>query len=197
MPVVKQPCKTIARRLDELGVSANHVSIVGFIFGILCVASIAFGHFGFGLFLLLINRIADGVDGELARLTSATDAGAYLDICLDFTFYALFPVGFALYDPVSNALPAAILICSFVGTGSSFLAFSVFAKQRGIEHPDFSYKGLYYLNGITEGTETIIIFVLMCLFYTLFPVLALIFAILCLITAGSRIYFCFSTLNNQ
>jgi phosphatidylglycerophosphate synthase len=60
----------------------------------------------------------------VARLSCPTDRGAFLDIALDFVFYALVPLGFALADPAANALPAAVLIAAFVGTGSSFLAFS-------------------------------------------------------------------------
>ena len=99
-----------------------------------------------------MNRLADGVDGELARIQGPTDRGAFLDIALDFVFYALFPLGFAL-GHADYALPAAVLIASFVGTGSSFLAFASQAEKKGIEHPDFGYKGLYYLNGLAEGTE--------------------------------------------
>lgn len=82
---------------------------------------------------------------------------------------------------------AAVLITTFVGTGSSFLAFSNFASQRGIEHPDFEYKGLYYLNGLAEGTETIACFVLICLFPDYFAWIAGVFAGVCVLTSANRI----------
>ena len=53
-----------------------------------------------------------------------------------------------------------------------------------MEYPD---KGFYYLGGLTEGTETILLFVVMCLFPAWFPVLAYGFAALCLLTIISRI----------
>jgi len=142
----------------------------------------------------LLNRLADGIDGELARLNDSTDAGAFLDIVLDFIFYALFPIGFALYDPSGNGLAAAALIASFVGTGASFLAFDSFAQRRKIEHPDFGYKGLYYLNGLAEGTETVLVFVLMCLLPQHFVVIATVFAVVCVVTAINRVVFSYITL---
>ncbi len=196
VPVVRRPCRVIAQTLASAGISANQVSIVGFVAGILSIASIALGVFWLALLLLLLNRVADGVDGELARLTNPTDAGAFLDICLDFIFYSSFPLGFVFFNAEANSLPAAVLIASFVGTATSFLAFSNFAQKRGIEHPDFNYKGLYYLNGLAEGSETVIVFVLMCVFHTHFPLLAFTFAALCIATTVTRVVFGFSTLNN-
>ncbi|HEV7346618.1 MAG TPA: hypothetical protein VGN60_13400 [Devosia sp.] len=75
---------------------------------------------------------------------------------------------------------------SFVGTGSSFLAFAVIAQRRGLKSASMPRKGLYYLGGITEGTETIAFFVLICLFPAAFPVLATAFAALALVTTLVR-----------
>ncbi|WP_435891264.1 CDP-alcohol phosphatidyltransferase family protein, partial [Klebsiella pneumoniae] len=40
--------------------------------------------------------LLDGLDGALARRRGLTDAGGFLDIALDFLFYALVPFGFIL-----------------------------------------------------------------------------------------------------
>ena len=170
------------------------MTVVGFVLGLFTVPFIAFELTGVALLLLVLNRLADGLDGELARLKAPTDAGGFLDITLDFFFYALFPIGFALADPATNALPAAVLILSFVGTGASFLAFAAQAQKQSIVSPNFAYKSLYYLNGLAEGTETILCFVLMCLFPDSFAVIAYCFAIVCLITAANRTVFGYRTL---
>lgn len=174
--------------------TADQLTVAGFVAGVLCIAAIALGWYTLGLVLLLLNRLVDGLDGEVARLTGASDAGAFLDITLDFIFYALLPLGFAIANPSENALPAAALVASFVGTGASFLAYSRFAESRGIDHPDFSYKGLYYLDGLAEGTETVLFFCLMCLFPLWFAPLAWIFAIICLLTAINRVVVGYRTL---
>ncbi|MFT4729468.1 MAG: phosphatidylglycerophosphate synthase [Granulosicoccus sp.] len=194
VPVTKKPLRVAATVLHKQGVKADAVTVIGFIFGLVCILLIAFDHPYIGLIFLLLNRIADGIDGELARLSSPSDAGGFLDITLDFIFYALFPLGFALADPAQNALPAAFLIASFVGTGASFLAFATFADKHAVVSPDFEYKGMYYLNGLAEGTETILCFALMCLFATYFAQIAWVFSAMCLITAMNRVFFGYRTL---
>ncbi len=180
--------------MADHGVTANQVTVAGFVAGVFCVLALALGWYLVGLLLLLLNRLADGVDGELARISGGSDAGAFLDITLDFCFYALLPLGFAFANPAANALPAAVLIASFVGTGASFLAYSRFAEMRNIEHPEFAYKGLYYLDGLAEGTETVLFFIAMCLLPSWFPLLAWLFAAICLLTAVNRVVFGFFTL---
>jgi phosphatidylglycerophosphate synthase len=153
---------------------------------VLGVLALAFEAYALALALLALNRLADGIDGAVARATGPTDRGAFLDIALDFAFYALFPLGFALADPVANALPAAVLVASFIGTGSSFLAFAIIAAKRGKTAADYPSKGIYYLGGLTEGAETIAIFAAMCLFPFAFPALAYIFATACVLTTLMR-----------
>ncbi len=194
VPLLKKPLRAVALRLQARGVTADAVTVSGFVVGVACVPALALGYPHLALVLLLLNRLADGVDGELARLQAPTDAGGYLDISLDFIFYAIFPLGFAFADPANNALPAAVLIASFVGTGASFLAFATQAQKQAIVSPDFEYKSLYYLNGLAEGTETILCFALMCLFADYFVLIAWIFASLCLITAANRVIFGYRTL---
>ena len=194
VPRLKPHLHSLAVRLKTCGVTADRLTVIGFGFGIACVTSIAFAHYSLALICLLLNRLADGLDGELARLDAPSDAGGYLDITLDFIFYALFPLGFAFADPLQNALPAAVLIASFVGTGASFLAFATQAQKRSVVSPDFAYKSLYYLNGLAEGTETILCFTVMCLFPWHFPIIAWTFAVVCMITAINRIYFGYRTL---
>ncbi|MCR9108313.1 CDP-alcohol phosphatidyltransferase family protein [Marivita sp. XM-24bin2] len=186
LPFVKRAIDRPARALVARGISADQVTLVGFGIGLLGVVAAWMGLFGLAFLCLLMNRLADGLDGAVARLTHPTDRGAFLDIALDFMFYGLFPLGFALHEPSSNALPAAVLICSFIGTGSSFLAFSIIAEKRKITSEDYPTKGIYYLGGLTEGTETIALFVAMCLVPAAFPWLAYAFATLCAITTLTR-----------
>jgi phosphatidylglycerophosphate synthase len=188
LPLIKGPLKGLARGAQRWGLSADQVTLGGFAFGLLGALAVAVEFYWLGLGLLILNRISDGVDGELARLNTPTDAGAYLDIVLDFLFYNAFAFAFIVADPVSNALPGSLLMLAFMGTGGSFLAFATLAQKRGIQNPDYPTKSLHYMGGITEGSETIAVFVLFCLFPQRFDVLAYGFAVLCFITAGSRIY---------
>ncbi len=165
-PLQQRFLQSPAQLLAQWGVKADQITLFGFLLGVMVVPALAFQAYPLALLFLLLNRLADGLDGAVARITEPTDRGAFLDISCDFVFYALFPLGFALADPV-NALPAAVLISSFVGTGSSFLAYAVIAAKRGETATAFPKKGLYYLGGLTEGFETILLFVSMCLFNVL------------------------------
>lgn len=194
VPILKRPLRRVAAQLHRKGIKPDTVTLAGFVIGLMAIPAIASGNPMLGLVCLLLNRIADGVDGELARLNTPTDAGGFLDITLDFIFYAAFPLGFAIADPEQNALACAVLIASFVGTGASFLAFATLAEKHSVVSPDFEYKSLYYLNGLAEGTETIICFALMCLFASHFSLIAWVFSVICLITAINRVIFGYRTL---
>jgi phosphatidylglycerophosphate synthase len=179
--------QAIARRLVGARVGADAVTVAGFLLGLAAASAIALQAYLAGLALILASRLADGLDGPVARLTQPTDRGAFLDVTLDFLFYASIPLAFAIADPQAHALPAAVLLAAFIGTGSSFLAFAVLAQRRGIDSRDYPHKGIYYLGGLTEATETLICFGLMCVWPEKFAWWAYGFAALCVPTIGTRI----------
>ena len=178
----------VARGLVAAGVAANTLTLTGFALGCGAALAIASGSPSMGLVLLLLSRLCDGLDGAVARLSTPTDVGAYLDITLDFLFYASIPLAFAVAQPAANALPAAVLLAAFIGTGSSFLAFAALAHKRGLASTEFPQKGLYYLGGLTEASETIVCFALMCLWPQHFAAWAYGFATLCGLTILSRLW---------
>lgn len=186
LPIQERVLAPAAQALADRRVPADRITLAGFAIGLCAVAAAASGQFGWALAFLLGNRLCDGLDGAVARRSGPTDRGAFLDIALDFAFYALLPMGFAIADPAQNALAAAVLIAAFVGTGSSFLAFSVIAAQRGKTAADYPAKGIFYLGGLTEGFETVAFFVLICLFPGWFAPLAYVFALACAITTLTR-----------
>lgn len=178
-----------ARVLVRAGAGADAVTWTGFAIGLGAAVCIAHQAFLIGLALLLLSRLLDGLDGAVARLTQPTDRGAFLDITLDFLFYASIPLAFAWADPARNALAAATLLAAFVGTGSTFLAFAVLAERRGLTSAAYPSKGLYYLGGLTEATETLLVFAAMCLWPAAFPWIAAVFAGLCVLTVFTRLWF--------
>ena len=186
LPLQQKILLPIAKLLVRLGVHADQITIAGFLVGLIALPLIATENYEWALVFILGNRLLDGLDGPVARLTQATDRGAFLDIALDFAFYAVIPLAFAFADSSANALPAAVLLAAFIGTGSSFLAFSLVAQKRKLQSQIFPNKGLYYLGGMTEGAETIAIFVAFCLWPDLFDILAYSFAFACLLTTLSR-----------
>lgn len=177
----------LAAALVRRGVGADAVSLAGFGTGMAAALAIALQRPLAGLALLLLSRLLDGLDGAVARATQPTDRGGFLDITLDFLFYAAIPLAFAIADPLRNALPAAVLLASFIGTGSSFLAFAALAEKRGLKDTALPGKSFYFLGGLTEATETIATFAAMCLWPAWFPALAYGFGTLCAVTTALRI----------
>ena len=188
MQLLRPGLNAAARGLARIGLHADHVTLIGFGIGLAAALSIAFEQFIAGLLLLLVSRLCDGIDGALARLTAPTDRGSFLDITLDFLFYASIPLAFAVARPAVNALPAAVLLAAFIGTATTFLAFATLAAQRGLKSVVYPNKGIYYLGGLTEATETLTCFALMCLWPALFSLFAYGFAALCGLTILMRLW---------
>ena len=186
--LMRRPLDLLAGRLVGLGVRADAITLLGFGVGMSAAAAIALGWPQWGLLAVLLSRLLDGLDGAVARLTATTDRGAFLDITLDFLFYASIPLAFAVADPAAHALPAAVLLAAFMGTGSSFLACAVVAERRGLKSTVYPRKGMYYLGGLAEGSETLICFVLMCLWPAQFAWWAYGFAALCALTIVGRLW---------
>jgi phosphatidylglycerophosphate synthase len=178
----------LARLLVRAGLSANQMTLTGFGIGLAAAALVGSGQYLAGAGAILLSRLCDGLDGAMARETRPTDVGGFLDIALDFIFYAAIPLGFAVADPSRNALAAATLLAAFVGTMASFLAFAVLATKRQLESLAYPDKSFYFLGGLTEATETLACFMAMCLWPQHFALLAYGFAILCLITTVTRIW---------
>jgi len=187
-PLIDPPLDRAAIRIRAWGVSADTMTAIGLTIGVAAVPAIATEHYVIGLLLVLVNRLFDGLDGAVARATAPTDRGAYLDIVFDFLFYSEVPFAFALARP-ANTRAGAFLILSFVGTGASFLAFAAIAAKRSLTTTARGSKSIYYLGGLTEGTETILAFIVFCLVPAGFPAEAYVFGALCWITTVSRIAF--------
>lgn len=193
-PRLKPGLNAIAGVLDRPGISPDGLTLFGFAIGVLALPFLALGWYGAALVAIVLNRLLDGLDGALARRRGLTDAGGFLDISLDFLFYALVPFGFIVADPAQNALAGGWLLFAFIGTGSSFLAFATLAAKHQIANPGYAHKSFYYLGGLTEGTETILLFVLCCLFPAHFTWLAWCFGALCWLTTFTRIWSGYLTL---
>ena len=159
---IDRPLNVIARILAKTGVSANMLTGIGFIFSLCAFAALVFQFYHLAVLFIVLSRLMDGLDGPLARQTQSTDLGGYLDIVSDFIFYSGIVFFFAVGRP-DMALPAAFLIFSFMGTGSAFLAYAIFAAKHGINHDRQGKKAFFYVSGIAEGTESNIALILICL----------------------------------
>ena len=183
-PIIDIPLNNIGKKLAMLGVQSNHVTILGFVFGIVAMYQIVIGQFSIALLFFVLNRFCDGVDGAVG----------FLDIVCDFIIYSGIVLAFAINDN-SKSLAAAFLIFCFVGPITSFLSYAIIAAKREISTKRRGVKSFYYLGGICEGTETSFILALMCVKPGIFSSICLVYGILCLLTTLGRTYAAYTDFN--
>ena len=191
-PLIDPPLNAVGRILANAGISANMLTFTGLALGLGGAAAIALGNIWVGLALIIANRVLDGLDGAVARASTPTALGGYFDIVADFAFYVSIPLGFGVLAS-ENSLPALVLVASFVLTGVSFLAFAVVAAEKGAQTDAHGKKSFFYSTGLAEGTETIVVFIAMCLFPAWFGVIAYAYAGLCVLTVFQRSALAIST----
>ncbi|WP_324076490.1 MAG: CDP-alcohol phosphatidyltransferase family protein [Erythrobacter sp.] len=184
-PLIDPALNAAGRMLAQAGVTANALTFTGLALGLAGAGAIALGHIGWGLALIIANRLLDGLDGAVARARGPSDLGGYFDIVADFAFYVSVPLGFGILS-AANTLPALVLVASFVLTGVSFLAFAVIAGKRGAETEAHGKKSFFYSTGLAEGAETIAVFIAMCLWPAWFGAIAYAYAGLCVLTVFQR-----------
>lgn len=186
--VIDAPLNRGGRWLAARGASADAVTVIGLALGLAAAALMALGWSGvFVAALVLASRLADGLDGAVARARGKSDFGGYLDIVCDFTFYGAIPLAFVLLDPVANGVAGAFLLAAFYVNGATFLGYAILAAKRGMETRSRGEKSLYFTAGLLEGTETILFFLLIVLVPAIFVPAAWIFGALCLLTAAARL----------
>jgi len=183
--LIDPPLNRAGAWLAAYGVKANAVTATGIVVGLLAAGMIYRAEYGLAILFILVGRFLDGLDGAVARATAKSAFGGYFDIVADFIFYVSVPVAFGLAQP-ANLVPALTLVATFALTGVSFLAFAAVAAEEGLASVDRGEKSFFYSVGIAEGAETILVFLLMCLFPNHFAFLAFAFAALCGLTVLQR-----------
>ena len=68
VPHLKPVLRNVAKRLQRKGVTADQVTIAGFVVGMLAVPAMAFGQAEIAFLCLVLNRLADGLDLSLIHI---------------------------------------------------------------------------------------------------------------------------------
>ena len=190
----QKPLEYIAKLFLKF-ISPNHMTLIGFSFGVLMCLSIIIDQYLIAIIFLFFNRLSDGLDGVMARLQTPTPLGGYLDIVLDFLIYGGFVLSFGITEQNNTFLSMILLFC-YIGTGSTFLAKAAILPSLTNQNSNEEiHKSFRYVVGLIEGTETIIFMVLCLLFPSLFIYFSSIFILLCVITTIFRIIVFYKELN--
>ena len=186
-PFIDPPLNRLGYGLAGLGVTPNAVTLIGLGLGLAAAVAIVLGALVIAAGLIVLSRLADGLDGAVARTAGRSDFGGYLDITCDFLFYGAIPLAFVLIDPAANGAAGAFLLASFYFNGATFLGYAALAERRGLRSARHGSKSLYFTGGLLEGTETILFFLVLCLWPQHFVPLAWVFGALCILTGVSRV----------
>ena len=82
----------IAEIINKLKISANFVTLLSFLSGLVCFCYIIDSNFMLALIFFFFNRLFDGLDGAVARINGQSDLGAFYDIISDFFFLCFVPI---------------------------------------------------------------------------------------------------------
>jgi phosphatidylserine synthase len=162
--LLEEPLARVAVRLDRPWLSADRLTMAGLVLGLASAVSAAAQLWTISLLLWLLSRLADGLDGPLARRRRATrpsggapaQAGGFLDIMADFVVYGATVVGVAVGVATAYQAPwwpFMLVLLAYYVNGCAFLAFSSIAERTGRAVDDG--RSLSFLGGLAEGAETI------------------------------------------
>jgi archaetidylinositol phosphate synthase len=163
-------------------ISANKISYLAGLFGILVLPALLLKHIPLAIVLLLLSAYCDTLDGTLARLQGRDTAwGAVLDVMIDRCVELTVILALYFVDPMHRSLACLLMLASILLCVTSFLLVGVFSKNE-------SEKSFYYSPGIMERSEAFIFFIAMMIWPSMFVLLASLFTFLVLLTACVRLY---------
>ncbi|MBW0115655.1 CDP-alcohol phosphatidyltransferase family protein [Pseudonocardia abyssalis] len=192
--LLEHPLDRAAAALDVAAVTPDRITAAGLVLGLGSAGAAAAGLWTAAVLLWLASRLADGLDGPLARrrrTRGEVDAGAggFFDITADFTVYGATVVGVAVGSSAELGggplWPFLLVLLAYYINGAAFLAFSSIAERTGATIDDG--RSLSFLGGLAEGGETIVVHTVWLLFPFWAPQIAVVWAALVGVSAAHRI----------
>ncbi len=153
----------VGRALISWGITPSLVTWAGFGLALAGAGAIAVGSPVSGLALWLLSRVADGLDGVMARESRRQSAfGGYLDITLDMAAYSAMVLAFSSRHP-EHALLWELVLAGYVLAITTTLAFSA-AAERAQQALAPGNRTFQFTRGLAEAGETTLIYALWVLF---------------------------------
>ena len=189
--IVYQP---LARRIP---IPPNIITLVGLLPGVAAALAFLGGFFQVALWLWLLNRLLDGLDGEVARAQDKqTDLGGYLDILADLLVYASIPVALAIYWNNSWVwCCCSLMLMSFYLNIGSWMYLSSILEKIGLGAEETGESTSVCMpRGLVEGAETVLFFTLFLVFPSKAALLFGVFGFLTFLGAALRVRWAVSEL---
>lgn len=199
--VLRQPKKIVFQPLaTRLKISPNALTAAGLVPGLLAALACVFGFFKAALWMWLLNRVLDGLDGEVARAHGKqTDLGGYLDILADLLVYASIPIAISLYwNSTWVWICCSFLLMSFYINVGSWMYLSSILEKIGVGAKQTGESTSVAMpRGLIEGAETILFFTLFLVLPEWAGLLFPLFAALTFLGAALRVHWAFRALPRQ
>lgn len=196
--LLSRPLEAMAAAVARPGITPDGLTITGLVLGLGSAAAAGFQLWWVALALWLISRVADGLDGTLARrrrrresadaASPPSHAGGFLDITADFVVYGATVVGVAFGATAGYGAPwwpFLLVLLAYYVNGTAFLAFSSIAERSGRTIDDG--RSLSFLGRIAEGAETIAVHALWLILPFWAWQIALVWAVFVAVSAVQRI----------
>lgn len=175
-PHIESTMDKMAVKVAQSGLSANKLTLIGFVLGFIGCFLVALQMYLPGLLFLLLALFFDGLDGAVARMTQPTELGAYLDMMSGVTLFALFPFFFMMSGP-EHAMAAGMLLLGLLLMGMTNLAYDYFAMKNGAPPAK---------SGLVETSEIALFIILSCVYPAGFSFFAAALALMSVIAAIMR-----------
>ncbi|MGB7341869.1 MAG: CDP-alcohol phosphatidyltransferase family protein [Phototrophicaceae bacterium] len=179
-------------------ISPTEITLLGGLVGITAAGFAWQGWYLAGLVLWIANRILDGLDGTVARLNNKqTDLGGYIDIIVDNIVYAVVPIGLALSVDTSITYLALIFMLGifYVNSASWMFLSSIMEKRAQGANKSGEMTSVTMVDGLIEGTETIIFYSLFFLLPQFMGLLFIIMGSLVIVTIVQRLHWAYHNLD--
>ena len=142
----------IVRLAQRMGVTANTVTVAGFLIVVAAAVLVGSGNLLAGAIVLVGGSLLDAVDGALARATGGGTAfGSFLDSTLDRAAEAILFGGIVAYYLRSSIDPLGPVLLALAALSGSFLVSYTRARAEGI--------GASASVGLAQRTERLVLIV--------------------------------------
>ncbi len=170
--------QTLAKALVSLDVTADEVTLSGFIIGIWAFLMLPYHHYTTGIVFICLNRMTYLLDKRIAYLTKTTDKGFYLRTVLNYIFCAGFFFFFAMgFD--KHLLMTGLIIFSYSIAYNAKIALKLIIERRmSIERLPSRIR----LGGMLSDLETFIVMMIICFWPQSFAIVGTIFIAQCWIS---------------
>ncbi|MFP4067345.1 MAG: CDP-alcohol phosphatidyltransferase family protein [Spirochaetaceae bacterium] len=173
------------------------ITLLALLIGLVCALAAALEATMWALVLWIVNRMVDGLDGEVARARGdASDLGGYVDMMSDVIVYATIPpaVAYAHGDPRITAAILVMLAAFYVNITSWTYLSALLEKRRNTSGTHSTSIEMPW--GVIEGTETTVVYALLLGAPTIVVEVALVAAAAGFISSVQRIVWAVHAIRN-